>query len=90
MNRTPNRLSGVPLSPFSWQIEAFQASADARARAAVHSARQMSDRDRLWVKRGERLGEQLRSIVAYGKALRQRLVATARDPQLNAQQQRSS
>ena len=88
MNRTPNRLSGVPLSPFSWQIEAFQAAAETRARAAARSADQASDGDRLWIRRGERLAEHLRSFVAYSKALGQRLVATTRDPQLKVQQQR--
>jgi len=86
MNRTPNRLSGVPLSPFSWQIEAFHAAAEARARATAHSVDQTTDRDRLWINRGERLVEQLRRCVAFGKALRQRLVTTTRNPQLKVQQ----
>ena len=51
-----NRLSRIPLSPYAWQAEAFKAAIDSDRRAAEQPRQDLTERDRLWLARGERLG----------------------------------
>ena len=69
MQRKSHNLTGVPLNVFSWQLEALQAAADATDRHS-RQRKAVTERDRLWVRRGEQFADVLlRGLHLVGQVL---------------------
>ena len=52
----------IPLSPYAWQAEAFKAAIDSDRHAARLSQPDLTESDKLWLTRGQRLGERILQI----------------------------